>query len=210
MMYIKRKLSIQGYHMWKIFFSALDHMTSHDHNFTSHDLFRLSTSRIDSIIITKNIGVLDINWKLKTAVLQWNMSRQVRVEMNHLRLTFIDLCWPQNLSFWNICMFQNDIKRKLNTKGYHMWKPFFSALDYMASDDHDLTSRDLFGPWKLKNFHTYPVLRSPFAKLYCLSAPMSWLQHSKQGCYEFIDQAFNILAISLWFKSTRSPVHTIH
>ena len=137
------------------------------------------------------------------------MSRQVRGQMTDLRLTFIDLWWPQNLAFRNLCMMY--IKRKLGTQGYHLRQPFFSALDYMASDDHDLTSRDLFGPWKLKNFHTYPVLRSrsPFAKLYCLSVPMSWLQHSKQGWYEFIDQAINILAISLWFKITSSPVHTI-
>ena len=33
--------------------------------------FDLSTSRIVNIIIAKNIGMLHINWKLKTAVLQW-------------------------------------------------------------------------------------------------------------------------------------------
>ena len=33
--------------------------------------FDLSPSRIVRIIIAKNIGMLHINWKLKTAVLQW-------------------------------------------------------------------------------------------------------------------------------------------
>ena len=52
-------------------------MTSHDHDLTSNELdlplmtfFDLSTSRIVNIIIYKNIGMLHINWKLKTAVLQ--------------------------------------------------------------------------------------------------------------------------------------------
>ena len=70
--------------------------------------------------------------------------------MTDLRLTFIDLWWPQNLAFQNLCMMY--IKRKLSTQGYHLWKHFFSALYHMTSHDHDLTSCDLFGPWKLKNW----------------------------------------------------------
>ena len=39
MMYIKRKLSTQGNNMRQPFFSVLDHLTSHDHDLTSYDLF---------------------------------------------------------------------------------------------------------------------------------------------------------------------------
>ena len=39
MMYIKRKMSTQGYNMWQPFFSVLDYLTSHDHDLTSYDLF---------------------------------------------------------------------------------------------------------------------------------------------------------------------------
>ena len=63
-------------------------LTSHDHDLTSHDLFGPWTSRIDSTIITKIIGVLHINRK---QYYNENMSRQLRGEMTDLRPTLIDL-----------------------------------------------------------------------------------------------------------------------
>ena len=36
-----------------------------------------------------------------------------------------------------------------------MRQPFLSALDHMASHDHDITSNDLFGPFDLKNGQYY-------------------------------------------------------
>ena len=51
--------------------------------------FDLSTSRIVSIIITKNIGMLHIKWKLKQY--KENMSQQVWSQMTDLRLTLLTL-----------------------------------------------------------------------------------------------------------------------
>ena len=48
--------------------------------------FDLLTSRIDSIIITKNIWVLHIKWKLKTSVLQWKY-----VQTSHCRSPEVNL-----------------------------------------------------------------------------------------------------------------------
>ena len=38
----------------------------------------------------------------------------------------------------------NIYQSKLNTKGYHIRQPSFSAHDHMTSHDNDLTSNDLF------------------------------------------------------------------
>ena len=69
-------------------------------------------------------------------------------------LTHIDLWWPQNKAFWNLCIMY--IKRKLCTQGYHLWH-FFSTFDHVTSHDHDLTSPDLFGTWKLKNWKSMHI-----------------------------------------------------
>ena len=115
-------------------------MTSHDHDLTSNDFFDLRTSRIDSTIVAKNIGVLHINSEnlkeqyynenmcnhTKTSIFfvdmtvnwpisQSHMSKQVRGQMIVLRLTFIDL--------WRTSMWQ-----------------IFAAPDNMTSNDPLLTS----------------------------------------------------------------------
>ena len=56
--------------MRQSFFSGLDHITSHVHDLTSNDLCNLLTSRIVSIKIANNMGMLNIKGKLKTAALQ--------------------------------------------------------------------------------------------------------------------------------------------
>ena len=80
-MYIKRKMSTQGYNMWQPFFSVLDYLTSHDHDLTSYDLFWPFDLK-NSIIITKNKGMLHY---------KENMYQQVWGLMIDHRLTFIEL-----------------------------------------------------------------------------------------------------------------------
>ena len=124
MMYIKRRLSTQGYHLWQHSFSALDNMTTHDHYLTSPDLFGPWKFK---------------NWK---STEYRHVAYQITIKIcpekweTNCRQTFIDFWWPQNL-----CI--KFIKRKLGTQGFHLWQPIFSALDQMTSHDHDFTFLDL-------------------------------------------------------------------
>ena len=129
MMYIKRKLSTQGYNMWQSFFSVLDHMISHDHDLTLMTFLDLSTSRIDSIIITKNIGMLHINWKLKTVVLQW---KYVQTSERSNDLPQADLHWPLMTSILSVFEHMHDVYQK---KAEHPRTSY--ALDHLTSHDHD-------------------------------------------------------------------------
>ena len=104
MMYIKRKLSTHGYYMWQPFFSALDHMTYCDHDQTFITFLDLSISRIDSIIITKNIGVLDINWLTPFNLVNVN-NQDARMPRFYFENGGSNICIARSQKFSVICQF---------------------------------------------------------------------------------------------------------
>ena len=64
--------------------------------------------------------------------------------MTDLRLTFIDIWWPQILAFWKICkMYQKKAKQLSTLK--------VTTFFFLTSNDRDLDSNDLFWPFNLKD-----------------------------------------------------------
>ena len=88
----------------------------------------LSTSRIDSIIIHKNTGVLHINWKLETAVLQWKYV-QTSERSNE---------WPQDDLHW-----------PLMTSKLSVLEHMHNVCQTKAEHPRISTSNDLCGPFDL-------------------------------------------------------------
>ena len=109
--------------------------------------FDLSTSRIVNIIIAKNIGMLHINWKLKTAVLQW---KYVQTSERSNDWPQADLHWPLMTSKLSVSKLMHDVYQK---KAEHprisfVKTFFFCALPY----DLSWPWLDLSWPfWTLKN-----------------------------------------------------------
>ena len=95
----------------------------------------LSTSRIVNNIIAMNIGLLHINWKLKTAVLQW---KHVQTSERSNDWPQADLHWPLMTSKLSVSKLMHDVYQK---KAEHprisfVKTFFFCALPY-----------DLSWPW---------------------------------------------------------------
>ena len=97
--------------------------------------FDLSTSRIVNIIIAKNIGMLHINWKLKTAVLQW---KHVQTSERSNDWPQADLHWPLMTSKLSVSKLMHDVyQNKAEHPRISFVKTFFfCALPY-----------DLSWPW---------------------------------------------------------------
>ena len=118
-----------------------------------------------------NIGMLHINWKLKTAVLQW---KHVQTSERSNDWPQADLNWPLmtlNFAFWNICMMylkNADHRRTLYETNLLL---FIWPLMTLNLPCHKL-SFDMQHAYLLSNYNAYSsqgleVVRSLVCHIWC-------------------------------------------
>ena len=124
--------------------------------------FDLSTSRIVNNIIAMNIGLLHINWKLKTAVLQWK----------HVQTSERSNDWPQADLHWPKCTtWPIQCARPRSNLCVCFQKIKVATYLYMNLPCHKL-SFDMQHAYLLSNYNAYSsqgleVVRSLVCHIWC-------------------------------------------
>ena len=127
MIYIKKSLTPKDIISDNIFFLLLTIWPLMTMIWPLMTFLDLLTSRIDSIIITKNVRVLHIKWKLNTSVLQFQTSERSNDWPK------ADLHWPlmtSKLGTYALC-----ISKKSWASQDIFWDMYFTVLDHITSHD---------------------------------------------------------------------------